>query len=349
MGILDKKTRFIDLIVTEEGRRQIANGRMRAEYASFSDCNAFYDINEKDNVSQRLYFEVANRPENVIVFEKDDSGRIVQEIDPTLRIVGNSLFKQDEGESQSMSMVTGSVFQSVFTGSLSEAITRNFQNNYFLINSSSNVDNINFEINKNELTFTITNNQPFENSPYKEIINVNDAEPFFIDPKLTYLDAFQFLPPKNVDGSNYGIYRDIRSTTQETWSEIKDYLGVDNFKKEQTNPENELNLINNNEGEIRESRLLLDNGQLPVNPPPPKLVETLKIEKTSIDNNFIMQIYENSEGSKLTKLDIVDAGVFYDQTDPNQRFEKRVLYVGKIYNDDFNMPTFASIFTIVMD
>ena len=30
MGILDKKTRFIDLVVTQEGKRQIAAGKLRA-------------------------------------------------------------------------------------------------------------------------------------------------------------------------------------------------------------------------------------------------------------------------------------------------------------------------------
>ena len=42
-GILDSKTRFIDLIVTQEGRRQLASGKMRAEYASVSDINTLYD------------------------------------------------------------------------------------------------------------------------------------------------------------------------------------------------------------------------------------------------------------------------------------------------------------------
>ena len=41
-GILDKKTRFIDFVVTQEGKRQIASGELKAEYASVTDMHAFY-------------------------------------------------------------------------------------------------------------------------------------------------------------------------------------------------------------------------------------------------------------------------------------------------------------------
>ena len=96
MGILDKKTRFIDLVVTQEGKRQIAAGKLRAEYASLSDCNAFYKQGEEDSVSQRLYFEVMERPENAIVLEKDDSGRIFNfNFSPTGSLVGNNIFLKD--------------------------------------------------------------------------------------------------------------------------------------------------------------------------------------------------------------------------------------------------------------
>ena len=63
----------------------------------------------------------------------------------------------------------------------------------------------------------------------------------------------------------------------------------------------------------------------------------------------MLQIYENGISTKLTKLDIIDAGSFIDNEDPNKRYEKRVFYVGKIYLDDYNTPTFINIFTIIMD
>ena len=41
-GILDKKKRFIDLVVTQEGKRQIASGQLKIEFASANDLQADY-------------------------------------------------------------------------------------------------------------------------------------------------------------------------------------------------------------------------------------------------------------------------------------------------------------------
>ena len=71
--------------------------------------------------------------------------------------------------------------------------------------------------------------------------------------------------------------------------------------------------------------------------------------KTSTDNNLLIQIYEDSDGPKMTKLYVVDAGVFNDPNDPNNRTRKRVFYVGKVFFDTFKVPTFINIFTIIMD
>ena len=60
-GILDSKTRFIDMIVTQEGKRQISTGRLRAVYASVSDDQTFYDPLEVDDVSNRIFFQSLNK------------------------------------------------------------------------------------------------------------------------------------------------------------------------------------------------------------------------------------------------------------------------------------------------
>ena len=63
-----------------------------------------------------------------------------------------------------------------------------------------------------------------------------------------------------------------------------------------------------------------------------------------------MQIFESDPNrATIKKLDIIDAGTFYEETDINRRYEKQVFYVGKIYFDDYNSPTFINIFTIIMD
>ena len=97
-GILNKRTRFIDLVITKEGKRQIASGNLRAEYASLTDASVYYTSNEKtEEVRKRIYFEAMESPNNTIVLEKDDSGKLVDfDFSPTGSIVGENIFSKDK-------------------------------------------------------------------------------------------------------------------------------------------------------------------------------------------------------------------------------------------------------------
>ena len=351
MGILDKKTRFIDLVVTQEGKRQIAAGQLRAEFASLSDCNTYYKKGEEDTVSQRIYFEVMERPENAIVLEKDDSGQIINlNMSPTGSIVGNAIFSQASGSSV-LDPLTGSDF-TIGMNSVLDSSIRHFQKNYFTGTEEVVGDN-EFELDKTSLEFTITNTQPFNGSPYREVINVNDAEPFFLDAKLAHLPNFQYLPPvSHRTGREIGQYTDIRSTSRETWEDISTRIGEREYnKKELIARKNSLNLKQHKEGTRGYlSQKLLKNGKLPVVIENfGKEVKTLSFLKTSEKNNLLIQVYEDAIGPEMNKLDVIDAGTFLVDNDPNKRHEKRVFYVGKVYYDDLKMPTFINIFTIIMD
>ena len=66
-----------------------------------------------------------------------------------------------------------------------------------------------------------------------------------------------------------------------------------------------------------------------------------------------MQMFEDSEAAAMTKLDIIDAGTFYPENSAASTSRpstpKRVFYIGKVYVDSFNMPTFINMFTLIMD
>lgn len=353
MGILDKKTRFIDLVVTQEGKRQIAAGKLRAEFASLSDCNAFYEIGEEDSVANRLYFEVMDRPENAIVLEKDDSGRLFTfNFSPTGSLLGDNIFLKDTQITASLHLkaATGTDYR-IGENSVLDSSLRHFVQNYF-IGTEDHLAKNGFQVNKNDITFTIQNGQPFAGSPLREVINVNDADPFFLDSKLAHIDNFQFLPPRNSNGTEYGSHTDLRSTSRENWEDIKALFGEDaNLAEDTANSSNDGNMANNLAGVPGYlSQKLLQQGKLP-SPPglPPKQFETITFLKTSTDNNILIQIYEDSIDATMKKLDVIDAGVFVDNEDVNRRYEKRVLYVGKVLYDDLNIPTFINIFTLVMD
>src|SRR5574344_131514 len=78
-GILNSKERVIDLLVTQEGRRQISNGQLKIEHISFSDDDTFYKadlLSGSEDTRNRIFFEVGNLPQECITFESNDSGRL---------------------------------------------------------------------------------------------------------------------------------------------------------------------------------------------------------------------------------------------------------------------------------
>ena len=349
MGILDKKTRFIDLVVTQEGKRQIAAGKLRAEFATLSDIGTFYSKADHDDVDSRIYFEVMERPENSIVLEKDDSGKLVPyNFSPSGSIVGNDIFSGSvESDVYKLTAVTGSQYSNAESAIISSSL-RHFKNNR-IIGSFDTQEDRDFELSNNNVEFLITNNSPFPSGPFRERIHVNNAEPLFLDSKMAHLPNFQFLPPVNTDGSEYGTYSDPRSVTKETWSQIKSHLGPSNFAVEEEIVSEDLKSAKSKNDLGVESRKLLVDGEVP-SPVEFKLPSNkIYFKKTSADNNIVVQFFEDNKNASISKLDIIDAGIFYDSDDKLGRHDKRVFYVGKVFTDDFNTPTFINIFTIVMD
>lgn len=78
-GILDNRSRIIDAIITAEGRRQLAEGTFRVSYVTFSDAEVVYEPDAVDghvDPTGKFYLEACNLPQDQIVFEADDEGKI---------------------------------------------------------------------------------------------------------------------------------------------------------------------------------------------------------------------------------------------------------------------------------
>jgi len=350
-GILDKRTRFIDLVLTKEGKRQIASGKLRAEYASLSDSSVYYSTNEKnEEVRKRIYFETMGSPNNVIVLEKDDSGKLVDfDFSPTGSIVGENIFSKEANPTHQdlhkIKRSSGDQFASL-AASLPASFLKHFAANQFIGTRAFN-ESSKFELSTNELKFAISNSVPFKTGPRKEVINVDNAESFLFDSKLTHLPNFAYLPPVNIDGTSYGNYTDLRNLNRESWEEIKQSLGFKHFEEigDFANDSDDMRIDKSGDFKVENRRNLL-----PTDTELIKQYRVVKFKNTSDQNNLLMQIFEIDESRAiLKKLDIVDAGVFYDEEDINLKYEKRVFYVGKVFLDSYNTPTFINMFTIIMD
>jgi len=87
MGILDNKTRILDAILTAEGRRQIAEGTFNVTHVTFEDGSMVYQPDSEEghvDPTDRIYLEASTLPQDQIIFETNDSGKLVPLRDRTL-------------------------------------------------------------------------------------------------------------------------------------------------------------------------------------------------------------------------------------------------------------------------
>ena len=59
-GILNNKSRILDTIITDEGRRQLGTGKMQIKFATFTDNATFYEANlvsGSADVGNRIFFK----------------------------------------------------------------------------------------------------------------------------------------------------------------------------------------------------------------------------------------------------------------------------------------------------
>lgn len=366
MGILDKKVRFIDFVATLEGRRQLTSGQFKSEYISLTDTNVHYTKSDRqEDYSNKIYFEVMNKKENVITLEFDDSGKMLPYNFSTSGSIlgdnsdegGNKLFVQDATRINIHKKIqsTGSQFASL-ASDIEASFLNNFKNNHFIGTTLGEIQDKNeFSLNQNNVYFTINDLYPFKAIPNTEIININNAEPFILDSKLAHLPNFDFLPPVNIDGSNFGNYIDVRSTKKENWEDIIKELGNDAFfYKEGEIINSDTNVFNNQTVQAENFNDVVIN---PINVnientlnTKEKEYHTFNFQQTSFNNNIIMQMFEkNHARNSFKKLEIIDGGVFYVEGDINKRYEKQVYYVGKIFYDDYDAASFINLFTIIID
>lgn len=337
----------------------MSSGELRAEYASFTDMHTFYDtaLGAKD-ATDRIYFEVAERPENILVLEKDDSGRLIEMNFPVTSSILNDIFSEsgwNEDNLTTLLLATGSQFNQLSDGLVSGSIQHLNRNT--LIGSKVSENSNKFSIDKKNLSFSISNSVPFPRGPSSEEININDAPTFLLDDKMQHIKNTMFLPPVNEDGTNFGEYTDFRNIGVETFEDVKQRLGTVAFSQIETKITNDPNVRSDMSGDFE---VLNRESLVPVDSVSIKEFSTINFTDKSEHNNIFFQIFETNSGSSeqqntnplqnnISKLDLIEAGYFYDETDPNGRFEKKLIYAGKVFYDNFGSPSFFNIFTIIMD
>ena len=275
-GILDKKTRFMDTILTDQGRHELAKNELTFSFVSFSDLSTFYESSVVDpkvseDSTDRIMLEAFSRPQDLIVPEFDN--------DQSLFFPAGD-FNITAGELVSVSGSRGVLKGEALVISSSLAIGNTLES--FKEQKPLRTRNVigrtsDFKLSSNSREFVVSEAGPisYNKQRTKRLSNV---ESLWQDKKLTHVDNFKFLPPVNKGTTRkLAEYTRLEQPEPLTFSDLQDSLGV--------------------------------NSKFT-----PTYVADIDFEKTSIDNNLICQVWEVSSSS-LTKLRVIDFGEFED-SDP---------------------------------
>ncbi len=309
MGLLDPKSRVLDVVLTEQGCEALAHSKLKVAYYSLTDAASFYemDVSGSSDVTTRVYAECAtNLPQDVISLLTDDTGQITRVRSTAMSgsVYGGQIL---QGTYQDERVLSGSAFASM-AGLILSSSLENLQNNYIIGTVDEFFDDKEFKLGPSKVQFSLSTDANISN---ERSANVSTLESFFQDPLLSHVPNFQYLPPINKQRSNdqpqslLGRYSALGGNIQ---------MGFDDVKQELVTARSVGNL------------------------------RSFKFDPAPRTNNVQMQFFEQTN-SGITKLDVIDFGTFRGDAGA----PVRVLFVGKVYWDDFDSETFVRLFTVTLE
>jgi hypothetical protein len=203
-GILDSKSRVIDLVLTPYGRRQLASGALRITSATVADRASYYVREETggaEDATERIYFESFSTPGDQVTLESNDQGQLLPFVADNFTVSGESAY--DEA---GVSLQDPARFASLGE-ELSSASGENFSRlKILLTDDPEDPQTTNFELRGTTHSFVPA--VPDLMRPPR--VHVDSLESLLFDKRLARKPNFRYLPPVNDVGSQLGNYKDVR-------------------------------------------------------------------------------------------------------------------------------------------
>jgi len=329
-GILDNKKRVMDVVVTEEGRRQMTSGKMKIEFVSFTDRHTFYesDIGSGSvNPSDRIFLEATSLPQDSITFETNGSGNILSFPGGDLELDAEGSIYEPSSATRLKKVVNPDIFSSL-TGSLLRQTLDSFKNQFLIGTHPFNDVSSSFGADVNHVSFNVDDLGPASAPDYIPDVDLLNPSPF--NDVMLFTRHTDYLPPvfKRTDGQ-----RRIMTKPGSAWPDLTGGRSMDDFSdaiKHLWKGKPELGENFAPEGADHESAY------------PTKTVKL--IGSGTPDMNISCQMFEVAKNdAKITKLEMVDTGYW---TTP-QGFAFRIIFAGKVFIDSVNTPCFTPIFTLI--
>lgn len=358
-GLLDSKQRVMDTLVTLQGRSQLANGGFRIAFVTFSDSTAYYlgDVaSGSQDASDRVYLEASCLPQDMVTFEADDSGKLKPfplssgSMDPAYTVAAGQILSGSGSD-----VMDDETFASE-SRRLTESSLQNFKNMYVLGTKDDlrEGEGDRFGLSQTSVTFNVDGSKPIDDQT-KHIVDINDRESLFNDPRFSRIPNFRFMPPLRQElppgtvmspvpqqarqsSRHYGI------KPNETWKLGKSVTSFGNKPpKVVPNPSDyqlgsyaPLGSVKpmTDEEVVYSLKTMEDMGlrsDVEFTPRPPT-------------NTLLCQFFEKKTNT-LLKLDVLDFGKV--QMESGQHGD--VYFVGKVVTDDMGTNTFIHLFTLVYE
>lgn len=329
-GILDKKQRIIDFVITNNGRSQIEDGDIRYKFATFSDRSILYTKNHE--LSKTNKSNISDSEFHYLPLEA--STKVNDEINPEFDLGkffsytnSNILNSQEVANSTNFSTSVDTLLTSQSLGSSLKSMqiltTRN------QINSNTAISFIdNGEVN-NEIDFNNRVNTYKTISSYS--VNKENLPVIALDKRFSHKRNFKVLIPKDISGRNLYDLDEFQNIDKLDDFNSTGYL----FTSYSTSRRQEDNIVKTREKEILEIVKSLESDTNIHK-------KVYELKDNTDENTFIFELHEaRLETNDLEKLSFVKIGNFYDRESSST---KKVYLIGKIINTRENSDDLNTLF-----
>jgi len=194
-GILNSKQRIMDVIITNNGRRQIADNAFNIRFASFSDHGIFYSddgTGVTDDAEDRIMFEAHVSNTDIIIPEINDKNGISIDTSAGSKITNSRFYTSGSTTLNTSTIKKGSI--NIFSSSAE--IIKTAIDNFDRLQIIGTNNGFN-----EEKYFKITKSKTEFNEPEELIAQLSNLPATFVDKSLANQINFRYMPPV-CDGEN---------------------------------------------------------------------------------------------------------------------------------------------------
>lgn len=375
-GILNKKQRIMDFSLTRNGYEQTQNGDLRIKYATFTDKDAIYDIEENsidvaDITSMPFNFEIFNTDLDVINPEIDLFSYVFDSN------INNNIYSTFEYNSSSIDIINGRLIidqsntdeiEQIFSSAANSILSSIKKKSLILTDSFFN-DSISLKVSKiNDEILTLEDSENKTaifnlNTLSNQLLNRLPANEYFtmstndikIKNKVMFDDArfskklnYAFLPPidnnentiqRNNSSQNFYLYNfseDSRDYSKIVYKELKNIRNSGQSNNLVDTLDSDSNMTILNSIKNLEILSAKTTEDGMANPNRLNSIE-LKFDQIEKNSPYMFHMYEKNEANAtINKLVCLDHGEIFDT---EKQKNVSVFLLGKIFHskEDFDL------------